>query len=645
MAAEFKILVGADLDAAVKSINDFVKTTKNGFGNIDAAVLGSINEFKKLQSLLNKSEDPKAIAIYQKQLQSLAATLSSQIPPAAAKSAAALNNVNKAVANANPTLVNFGRVVQDAPFGIIGIANNIDPLISSFQSLKASTGSTGAALKSLFSALAGPAGIAIGVSAVTSALIAFGPQIKNFFAGTSALTEEQKKFNEELQSAKASAISVGVQLQALTKIAGDASQSDKVRTEALRQVNKETEKYGVTITQAGIASGEASKFIDKLTESLVQQAVAAKFADKVAELKVKEIELTKELANITKEEALAKEALGRLNRDNASEALIAQQVELSAIKDARRKISANKELATAQRVLTDAQDLFNTSLKASLELTKVPPPPPPTRDAIKAIKDFGSAAESAGFDLNELFASIGTFTTGQEKAVRVTTSETSALLALAKAADAAFLAKQKTVALDKQKALGGDLPTISATGRGPAKAALEASDAFFKRGDENLKNFDAKVALASENLTGLFTGAFQALSQGESPIQAITQSLKQLIVRLAAAAATAAVLSLILGGITGGAPVIAGAASNSFGGIFKSLLGLASGGIASRPTPALIGDGGAEAVIPLSQLANIIGGVAMQMGGGSGGNLSIVRGQDIYYSNNNASRSFGRLFG
>jgi hypothetical protein len=79
-------------------------------------------------------------------------------------------------------------------------------------------------------------------------------------------------------------------------------------------------------------------------------------------------------------------------------------------------------------------------------------------------------------------------------------------------------------------------------------------------------------------------------------------------------------------------------------GIGGGLPRFASGGIASRPTPALIGDGGPEAVIPLSQLANIIGGVAMQMGGG-GGNLSIVRGQDIYYSNNNASRSFGRLFG
>jgi uncharacterized protein (DUF697 family) len=88
--------------------------------------------------------------------------------------------------------------------------------------------------------------------------------------------------------------------------------------------------------------------------------------------------------------------------------------------------------------------------------------------------------------------------------------------------------------------------------------------------------------------------------------------------------------------------IVAGAALSS---LANGGLKLARGGVVASPTPALIGDGGPEAVIPLSQLANIIGGVAMQMGGGGGGNLSIVRGQDIYYSNNNASRSFGRLFG
>jgi hypothetical protein len=232
------------------------------------------------------------------------------------------------------------------------------------------------------------------------------------------------------------------------------------------------------------------------------------------------------------------------------------------------------------------------------------------------------------------------------------------LLARVKAREAAEKSAQAIAGLDSLRAnsatLAGEPQTASlnignlTTKLNAQTAALAANSEAYVKNANDIKSTaiaTQNAAIAADVLSGVFNSAFQALSQGESPIQAITQSLKQLIVRLAAAAATAAVLSLILGGITGGAPVIAGAASNSFGGIFKSLLGLASGGIASRPTPALIGDGGPEAVIPLSQLANIIGGVAMQMGGGGGGNLSIVRGQDIYYSNNNASRSFGRLFG
>ena len=61
-----------------------------------------------------------------------------------------INQLNKSLktlpnssGQATQALTNFSRVVQDAPFGIIGVANNIDPLIQSFTALKASTGSTG----------------------------------------------------------------------------------------------------------------------------------------------------------------------------------------------------------------------------------------------------------------------------------------------------------------------------------------------------------------------------------------------------------------------------------------------------------------------------------------------------------------------
>jgi hypothetical protein len=87
---------------------------------------------------------------------------------------------------ANVALTNLGRVVSDAPFGLIGIANNIDPLLSSFQQLSRESGGAGGALKSLAASLRGPAGIAIAVTAATSVLIAFGDEIGNLLSGLTA---------------------------------------------------------------------------------------------------------------------------------------------------------------------------------------------------------------------------------------------------------------------------------------------------------------------------------------------------------------------------------------------------------------------------------------------------------------------------
>jgi len=98
---------------------------------------------------------------------------------------------------ATSTLTNFSRVVQDAPFGLIGIANNIDPLISSFQQLKATTGTTGGALKALVGQLAGPAGVALAVSTVTSLLITFGDRLFSSSQSAKQLAEESKKVADE----------------------------------------------------------------------------------------------------------------------------------------------------------------------------------------------------------------------------------------------------------------------------------------------------------------------------------------------------------------------------------------------------------------------------------------------------------------
>ena len=97
------------------------------------------------------------------------------------QSAAALGNtvgkatnsfkgIPQSAGQASMAITNLNRVVQDAPFGFIGIQNNIGPLIDSFGMLKTSTGSTGGAIRALAGSLMGPAGIGLAIAGITSAI-------------------------------------------------------------------------------------------------------------------------------------------------------------------------------------------------------------------------------------------------------------------------------------------------------------------------------------------------------------------------------------------------------------------------------------------------------------------------------------------
>ncbi len=82
-------------------------------------------------------------------------------------------NVKKTVSSsgqATLALSNLGRVASDAPFGFIAIANNIEPLVQSLQSLGRQSGGLGGTLKALGASLAGPGGLLLGFSLVSSAV-------------------------------------------------------------------------------------------------------------------------------------------------------------------------------------------------------------------------------------------------------------------------------------------------------------------------------------------------------------------------------------------------------------------------------------------------------------------------------------------
>lgn len=100
-------------------------------------------------------------------------------------------------------VVNFNRVIQDAPFGIIGVANNIEPLISSFSSLRTQIGSTSGALLHLGKSLVtGPGALITAASVIPSLLLVWkmrtrevGQASKDAAEDVNSLAEAGKNLN------------------------------------------------------------------------------------------------------------------------------------------------------------------------------------------------------------------------------------------------------------------------------------------------------------------------------------------------------------------------------------------------------------------------------------------------------------------
>lgn len=134
---------GSGIDAANKAISGFSKKTTQELDEVGKVAKNSSN------------------------------SLSQGLAKAAAITANSGQAIKKGSDQAAFALTNLGRVAQDAPFGFIGIQNNLNPLLESFQRLKAETGSSKAALSALTTSLLGPAGLGIALSVVSSAIVLY----------------------------------------------------------------------------------------------------------------------------------------------------------------------------------------------------------------------------------------------------------------------------------------------------------------------------------------------------------------------------------------------------------------------------------------------------------------------------------------
>lgn len=277
------------------------------FGQAFAQVIKPVDqlqqEIAQLQAALGKTTEPKMLRLYTDRIAQLQTQINNlkvfgaenqlkKLDKAAGQAGNALGRISRPTNEANNALINVGRVFQDLPFGIIGVANNINPLLESFQRLKTSSTTTGGVIKALGASLIGGGGLGLAVSLITSALTfaSIGFQAFSRGAGDAKKSVEDAisifpKFKDAIADAASAEFANNVApLEKYIIALKDTEVPLRQRTLALQNYNKVASE-GNKISEADINNIDKINAAINRQISLLQQRALIKGAeDQIAKL-------------------------------------------------------------------------------------------------------------------------------------------------------------------------------------------------------------------------------------------------------------------------------------------------------------------------------------------------------------------------
>lgn len=208
-------------------------------------------------------------------------------------------------ANGSNALLQFSRIAQDAPFGIIGIGNNLTATAEAFSALKNQAGSTGGALKALGASLAGSGGILLGVSLLTTGFTLLSQSGLSAEDIINKLTGSFNEFGASLNKLRVDAQKNSAQeiatVKALVSVAQDEIKSRKDRLTAVDELQSKYPGYFGNLTKEKILTGDLTTVTNELSKAIIARAEATALSDKIGELAAKKLDL-----QIKREQAILK---------------------------------------------------------------------------------------------------------------------------------------------------------------------------------------------------------------------------------------------------------------------------------------------------------------------------------------------------
>jgi hypothetical protein len=534
------------------------------------------------------------------------------------------SNLNTGAAQAGQSITNLSRVVQDAPFGFIGIANNINPLVESFGRLKAETGSTGGALKALVSGLSGPAGLGLAFGVVTAAITFAQMGFQAWTRGSKDAKENSDLFKKDLEALKRELSAVTDELNSFINVAENSAKLNDINIVARFQDKTEQgvlqrQAKFITISEELVKATDARReayqnYVDVINgsfKSLDEKNQAEKAALDVYNQTIKkenELIAARELQAATNRAATAEDKRAAAERiKNASKSKKSVETLADAYKSFIQTLVDNEKIAF----------LFNE---------------PATKKNIEAYQSFIETAVKK-------FKASPTFTiplviqlNALKKSLETVKPED-----LVKSLQEQINLTPIAIPFDIPKGSIDNLKKQTTDITSNLSAALESSIAAIGVGlGEGL----AAAINGTANFGDIFQSIFNALG-------GVVATLGEQIIAIGAAAlvAQAAIAQALANPFL---VIAAGVALVALGSLIKSATSQNRFAVGTRNAPggmALVGERGPEMislprgsqVLPAAQTANMMGGV-----GGAVEIYGILRGQDIYFSNKKYSATYAR---
>jgi len=205
------------------------------------------------------------------------------------------------VANGSNALTQFGRIVQDAPYGPQGYGNNVTAFAESFGYLINQTGSAKAALAAFAGSLAGAGGVTLAISLVTSGLTYMsqnGITVGDVFNKLTGDFDKNKKAMQELnaEAVKGSQGQISA-MNAYVETAKNVNLSMNDRLLAVKKLQSEYPAYFGNLTKEQILNGNVAGAVKEVTSALIAKAKAAALTDRIVKLAEEEENINSKINN------------------------------------------------------------------------------------------------------------------------------------------------------------------------------------------------------------------------------------------------------------------------------------------------------------------------------------------------------------